>query len=380
MAIAVRPIGFGRAARPFIDVQWRVYRDDPSWIPVLRRVQRERLDPRRAPFLTYGQAQLFIVERDGEPVGRISAQINPLHDAKWGERAGFFGYYDCIDDREASAALFEAAEDWLRERGAEYARGPISFTLNDEAGCLVDGFDAPSMVAMPHGRPWFGPAIESAGYAKAKDLWAYRYPVDSPLEPRRRDAYERIHAMEEVSVRPFDKRRLRQDVRLATRIYNEAWSENWGSIPITDAEADELADALAQFADPGLTAMVEIGGEPAAMVIAVPNLNEAARDLDGRMLPFGWAKLAWRLPIMPPREQLESGRVMLLGVRPEFRTRRYAHLGAMLMAEVHVRGRARGYKWAELGWVLEDNRLLNSALARTDAEVRKVYRIYQKDL
>ena len=380
MSVRVRPVGFGRGAAPFIDVQWRVYRDDPSWIPVLRRVQRDRLDPSRTPFLTYGKAQLFIVERDGEPVGRISAQTNPLHDAKWGERAGFFGYYDCIDDREASAALFEAAEDWVRGQGAEFSRGPISFTLNDEAGCLVEGFDAPPMVAMPHGRPWFGPAIEAAGYEKAKDLRAYRYPVDSPLEPRRRDAYDRIHAMDEVTVRPFEKRRLRRDVRLATRIYNEAWSENWGAIPITDAEADELAHSLSQFADPGLTAMVEIEGEPAAMVIAIPNLTEASRDLDGRMLPFGWAKLAWRLPIRPFRGRLGSGRVMLLGVRPKFRTRRYMHLGAMLMAEVHVRGRERGYEWAELGWVLEDNRLLNSALARTDARVHRVYRIYQKPL
>ena len=381
MAIEVRPVGLGRGAQPFIDVQWRVYRDDPVWIPALRRVQAERLDPAKTPFLRYGEAQLFIVERDGEPVGRISAHLNPLHDEKWGERAGFFGFFDCIDDRAASGALLDAAGDWLRARGAEFARGPISFTLNDEAGCLVDGFDAPPMIAMPHGRPWFGPAIEAAGYERAKDLWAYRYPVDARLEPRRQGAYDRIHAMEQVRVRSFSKRRLRRDVRLATRIYNEAWSENWGAIPITDEEADRLAADLALFADPQLTAMVEIGGEPAAMVVAIPNLNECGHDIDGRLLPLGWAKLLWRLkPLWRIKRGPRSGRVMLLGVRPEFRTRQYAHLGAMLTAEVHVRGRARGYDWAELGWVLEDNRLLNSALARTEAEVYKTYRIYQKPL
>ena len=375
MSLRVRELPFGSGAQPFIDVLWRVYDGDPTWIPSLRRAMRERFDPRRTPFLRYGEAQLFLAERDGVAVGRISAQINPLHDQKWGERAGFFGFFDCINDREAAAALFAAAEGWLRERGAAFSRGPISFSLNDEAGCLVDGFDTPPMIAMPHGRRWFPDLIESNGYEKVKDLWAYRYPVASELEDRRQRAYDRIHAMPRVRVRPFEKRNLRRDVRLAVEIYNDAWKRNWGAIPITEEEADRLAGDLVLFADPQLTAMVEIDGEPAAMVIAIPNLNECARDIDGRLFPFGWAKVLWRL-----RRGPRSGRVMLLGVRERFRTREFAHLGVMLTAEIHVRGRASGYDWAELGWVLEDNDLLNSALRRTEAKVYKTYRIYEKPL
>ena len=375
MSLRVRELPFGSGAQPFIDVLWRVYDGDPTWIPPLRRTMRDRLDPRRTPFLRYGEAQLFLAERGGEPIGRISAQINPLHDEKWGERAGFFGFFDCVDDAETAAALFEAAEGWLRERGARFSRGPISFSLNDEAGCLVDGFETPPMIAMPHGRRWFPALIEGNGYAQVKDLWAYRYPVASALEERRQRAYDRIHAMPRVRVRPFEKRNLRRDVRLAAEIYNDAWKRNWGSIPITEAEADRLAEELVQFADPSLTAMVEIDGEAAAMVIAIPNLNECARDIDGRLLPFGWAKLLWRL-----RRGPRSGRVMLLGVRERYRTREFAQLGVMLTAEIHVRGRAGGYDWAELGWVLEDNDLLNSALRRTEAEVYKTYRIYEKAL
>lgn len=375
MSLCVRRLPFGPESQPFIDVLWRVYDGDPAWIPTLRRVMRDRLDPELTPFLCYGEAQLFLAERDGVAVGRISAQINPLHDEKWGERAGFFGFFDCLNDSEASVALFEAAEGWLHEHGANFARGPISFTLNEEAGCLVDGFDTPPMIAMPHGRRWFPELIEAAGYAKAKDLWAYRYPVDADLEPRRRLAYERIHAKERVRVRSFDKKYLRRDVRLAAEIYNDAWQHNWGSTPITAEEADRLANDLVQFADPDLTAMVEIDGEAAAMVVAIPNLNECARDINGRLFPFGWAKLLWRL-----RRGPHSGRVMLLGVRKRFRTREFAQLGVMLTAEVHVRGRAAGYDWAELGWVLEDNDLLNSALRRTAANVYKTYRIYEKPL
>lgn len=373
--LQVREIGLGREAEPFIDVLWAVYADDPTWIPTLRRVQRERLDPAQTPFLRYGQAQLFLAERGGRAVGRISAQINPLHDEKWGERAGFFGHFDCLDDPEAATALFGAAEAWLRRRGAAFARGPFSFTINDESGCLVEGFDTPPMIAMPHGRRWFPDLIEANQYRKVKDLWAYRYPVESELEDRRQRAWERIHAHERVRVRPFDKNQLRRDVRIAAEIYNEAWAENWGSVPITSEEADRLAEDLVQFADPRLTAIVEIDGDPAAMVISIPNLNECARDLDGRLFPFGWVKLLWRL-----RRKPTSGRVMLLGVRPKWRTREFAQLGVMLTAEVHVRGRAQGYEWAELGWVLEDNRLLNHALARTQAEVYKVYRVYEKSL
>ncbi len=373
--VRIRRVGFGREATPFIDVLWRVYAGDPHWIPTLRRVQRERLDPGQTPFLRYGQAQLFLAERGGVPVGRISAQINPLHDEKWGESAGFFGHFDCMDDPEAASALFEAAESWLRERGAVFSRGPFSFTINDESGCLVEGFDTPPMIAMPHGRRWFPELIEANGYKGVKDLWAYRYPVDAPLGERRQRAWERIHEHPRVTVRSFDKRNLQRDVRIAAEIFNEAWVENWGSLPITEEEADRLAHDLVQFADPELTAFVEIDGDPAAMVISIPNLNECARDIDGRLFPFGWARLLWRL-----RRRPESGRVMLLGVRQKWRTREFAQLGVMLTAEVHVRGAAKGYRWAELGWVLEDNHLLNHALRRTDAEVYKVYRVYQKPL
>ncbi len=373
--VRVRPIGFGRQAAPFIDVLWTVYQDDPHWIPTLRRVQRQRLDPRHTPFLRYGQAQLFLAERGGRPVGRISAQINPLHNKKWNESAGFFGHFDCLNDPEAASALFDAAHSWLRERGAAFARGPFNFTINDEAGCLVEGFDTPPMVAMPHGRRWFPNLIEANGYEQIKDLWAYRYPVDAPLGERRQRAWSRIHEHPRVNVRAFDKRNFQRDVRIAAEIFNEAWSENWGAVPITEAEADRLAHDLAQFADPRLTAFVEIDGDPAAMVISIPNLNECARDIDGRLFPLGWARLLWRL-----RRGPQSGRVMLLGVRRKWRTREFAQLGVMLTAEIQVRGAARGYRWAELGWVLEDNHLLNHALKRTEAEVYKVYRIYQQPL
>jgi hypothetical protein len=374
MSLVVRPLGFGREAKPFVDLMWRVYQDDPAWIPVLRRVQMDQLNPDHNPFLRYGEAQLFLAERDGEPVGRISAQINPEHDAYHNERGGFFGFFECIDDPEVAQALISAAEAWLRERDVEWMRGPISFTINQETGTLIDGFETPPMVGMPHGRPYYDDHLHAAGLTPIKDLVAWRYPVHE-LSERALKARERVLALDNVSVREMERKHLRRDIGIAVDIFNDAWQDNWGYIPVREDEIDQLAGDLAQFADPRLTAIISIDDEPAAMVIAIPNLNDAARDINGRLFPFGAIKLKWRLWRGP-----NSGRVILLGVRRKFRTRAYAGLHLLLFTEVHLRGKRLGFDWAELGWVLEDNALLNSALPRMGASVHKTYRLYQRAL
>ncbi len=374
MSLVVRPLGFGREAKPFVDLMWRVYQDDPAWIPVLRRVQMDQLNPDHNPFLRYGEAQLFLAERDGEPVGRISAQVNPEHDAYHHERAGFFGFFECIDDPEVAQVLIRAAEDWLRARNVEWMRGPISFTINQETGTLIDGFDTPPMVGMPHGRPYYDDHLHAAGLTPIKDLVAWRYPVGE-LSERALKARERVLALENVSLREMERKHLRRDIGIAVDIFNDAWQDNWGYIPVREDEIDQLAGDLAQFADPRLTAIVSIDNEPAAMVIAIPNLNDAARDINGRLFPFGAIKLKWRLWRGP-----SSGRVILLGVRRKYRTRAYAGLHLLLFTEVHLRGKRLGFEWAELGWVLEDNALLNRALPRMGASIHKTYRLYQRAL
>jgi hypothetical protein len=374
MSLVVRPLGFGREAKPFVDVMWRVYQDDPAWIPELRRVQMDQLNPDHNPFLRYGEAQLFLAERDGVAVGRISAQINPAHDAYHNERGGFFGFFECIDDPEAVQALVDAAAAWLRARNVDWMRGPISFTVNQETGTLIDGFEIPPMVGMPHGRPYYDDRLQAVGLTPIKDLVAWRYPVRE-LSERSLKARERVLALDNVSVRQMERKHLRRDIGIAVGIFNDAWQDNWGFIPVRDDEIDQLSSDLAQFADPRLTAIVSIDDEPAAMVIAIPNLNDAARDINGRLFPFGAIKLKWRLWRGP-----DSGRVILLGVRRKFRTRTYAGLHLLLFTEVHLRGKMLGFDWAELGWVLEDNALLNSALPRMGASIHKTYRLYQQTL
>jgi hypothetical protein len=374
MTIRIRTVGLGKQARPFIDVLWRVYRDDPVWTPPLLRQLSSQLDPKHNPFLRYGKAQLFVVERDGEAVGRISAHTNPEHDARYDERGGFFGFFECIDDADTVGALLESAEDWLAGQGVDWVRGPVSFTLNQETGTLIDGFDTPPMVAMPHGRPYYDAQLQAAGYAKVKDLLAWKYSVSEP-DPRMQRIHDRVLAeLDGLEIREFSLKHLRRDVGIAVDIFNDAWHDNWGFVPVREDEIDQLADDLKQFADPQLTALVSIHGEPVAMVVAVPNVNEAARDVNGRLFPFGAIKVKWRLWRGP-----HTGRVMLLGIRRAYRTRAYAGLALLLFSQIHMRGQRRRYDWAELGWVLENNNLLNSWLRRADAEIYKRYRIYQKD-
>ena len=374
MSPRVRPLGLGKQARPFVDALWRVYRDDPHWIPPLRLQASGQVTPKRNPFLRYGRAQLFVAESGGEVVGRISAHTNPEHDARYDERGGFFGFFECIDDADCARALIETAEDWLAGQGVDWIRGPLSFTINQETGTLIEGFDTPPMVAMPHGRPYYDGLLRASGYGKIKDLLAWQYPVREP-DPRMQAVHERaLSSIDGISIREFERKHLRRDVGIAVDIFNDAWADNWGFVPVRPDETDQLADDLKRFADPQLTALVSIRDEPIAMVVAIPNLNEAARDLNGRLFPFGAIKLKWRLWRGP-----QTGRVVLLGIRQAYRRRAFAGLALLLFAQIHLRGERRGYDWAELGWVLEDNNLLNTGLARTGARVYKRYRVYQKD-
>ena len=373
MTVRVRPVGLGKQAQPFINVLWRVYAGDPVWTPPLRMQLADQLNPKHNPFLRYGKAQLFVVERDGEDVGRITAHTNPEHDARYGERAGFFGFFECIDDADCVRALIESAEDWLAGERVDWVRGPVSFTINQEMGTLIDGFDTPPMVAMPHGRPYYDTRLKDNGYAKVKDLLAWKYPLANP-DPRMNRVHDRVmREMDGISIRQLEKKHLRRDIGIGIDIFNDAWQHNWGFLPVRDDEIDQLTADLGQFADPQLTALVSIHDEPVAMVFAVPNLNEAARDVNGRLFPFGAIKVKWRL-----WRGLKTGRVMLLGIRPEYRTRKHAGLALLLSAQIHLRGQRRGYDWAELGWVLENNSLLNTGLKRAGASVYKRYRVYQK--
>jgi hypothetical protein len=365
-----------KRVRDFLDVVDEVYRGDPHFVRSLDMDVTGRLDKTKNPFFDHGRASYFVAYRGGQPVGRITAQIDDLHLERHHEKVGFFGFFDTLDDPEVARALLAEAEGWLRAKGMSRMRGPLSLTINEEVGCLVEGFDTPPMMMMPHHRPYQGGLIEQAGLGKCKDLFAWAYDVGN-VPARAKRGHQQIASLPEVRSRPIDIKRLREEMVVLMEIFNDAWGDNWGFVPATKRECDKMAEDLKLIALPELTRLVFIDGEPAALSLAVPNINDAIADLRGQLFPFGFAKLLWRLKV----KGLHSGRLLMLGIRKKFRAvRKYAGLSAYLYVETNQAGERLGMQRAELSWTLEDNSAVNAGIRMMGGRVYKRYRIYEKEL
>jgi len=373
--IAIEPVATARERERFIRVPERLYAVDPAWIAPLRREQRAMLAPSH-PYFSHGEAAFWIARADGRDVGRISAQMDRLVRHPPGERIGHFGALAAADDPAVVAALTGAAEAWLRARGATRALGPFTLSINQETGLLVDGFDTPAMLMMPHDPPWLARHIEASGYAKAKDLLAYlaRVGSDLPLPILARLAKG---MPETITLRPLDRSRYAEEIATVTAIFNDAWRDNWGFVPLTEADTAYLAKALKPLLHDRLVWFVEASGRPLAFGLCLPNLNEAIRDLGGRLLPFGWARLLWRLKVRGVR----TARVPLFGVRREAAAGAAGSLIAFcLLAALRREAIAAGFEALELSWILEDNRPMRRILAAIGAEHYKTWRVYEKPL
>ncbi len=375
MAATVTPVDGKGDREAFLRLPWRLYDGDPNWVPPLLRLLREELSPRHNPFFQHADVQLFLARRDGQVVGRLSAQIDHEHNRYHKEHTGFFGFFEAENDPEVAAALLGTAEKWLRQRGMDRVRGPLSFSINGEVGFLVEGFDSPPMIMMPYTRPYYLDLLDQSGYVKAQDLFAWRWERQPVPEGPARMVKE-LRERPEVKVRRANLRRFDEEMHTILDLFNEAWSENWGFVPATEAEAKKLARGIRLIADTNIVPMVEIDGRVAAVALGVPNLNEAIQDLNGRLFPIGFIKLLWRLKVRRPK----NGRLILLGVKKEFRNRRYAGLAYLLCDEIYRGAKASGYEWAEFSWTLEDNRLINTMIQNVGCERYKTYRVYEKAL
>jgi hypothetical protein len=360
----------------FLNVVDYIYKSDPKYVRSLDMELKERLNPKKNPFFEHGEGTIFCAYRNGWCVGRVTATIDRLHLEKFGDATGFFGFLDTIDDEEVARELLTRAEGWLRSKGMKRVRGPISLNINEELGCLVEGFDTPPYMMMPHHRPYQAGLIEKAGYAKAKDFYAWSYTVGE-INKRTRRAHDEILALPEISHRQVSLKDIKKDVELVVDVFNDAWSDNWGAVPFTRAEVAQMADFFRLIIVPDITCIVSIDGEPAAFALAVPNLNELARDFNGKLFPLGLPKLLWRLKVAGPR----SARLMLLGIRKKWRhVRKYAALSAFMYAEMNDGGLRQGIKEGELGWTLEDNGRVNAGIMMLGAKRYKTYRVFEKAL
>ena len=373
----VRAVADKAGRRAFLDVPFAIYRDDPNWVAPLYVERVEHLDPKKNPYFQHADVALFLAEREGVPVGRISAQDDRLRREHHKDGAMQFGFIEAPDDPLVFRALFDAAEAWARARGAKKLQGPFNFSINDELGCLIDGFATPPNMMMGHARPYYGGRIEQQGYGKVKDVIAYHYDGAMELPRAMKLTFERAMASPDIVVRPLDKKNLDRDLGLIIDIFNDAWSRNWGFVPFTSAEMAALGNNLKLLVSGDYIAIATYKGEPAAMAVTLPNINDWIKGLNGRLLPLGWVQVLWNLYARPPA----SVRMPLMGVRRKFHD---SLIGAALALSVIERLRRhhmrRGTKSGELSWILEDNMPMRRLIETLGGKPYKTYRLYEKAL
>ena len=358
----------------FIRLLWPLYKNDPAWVPPLILDRRMQLSPKN-PYFEHATFSSWVAYRNRKPVGRISAQIDRLHLDRYQDATGFFGMLESEDNSETFKTLLVTAETWLRKKGMRRVMGPFNLSINQELGMLVDGFDTPPVVMMGHALPYYAERIEQNGYRKEKDLLAYI--IDTDFKHPRAMQTVLARAKNRVKTRSLRKSDFKEELNIIRDIFNDAWSRNWGFVPWTDPEFQHLGKDLKMLVDEDLVSFASVDGEPAAFMIILPNINEIIRDLNGRLLPFGWLKLLWRLKVKYPK----TARIPLMGVRYRYHD---SILGAALafsmFAALHPATIKRGIKEIELSWILEDNKGMRNILESTSGRVYKTYRIYGKEL
>ena len=375
--LTLRPVETKADRKTFVDFAWAVYKDDPAWIPPLKDEVHGLLTPGKNPWFDHAKAQLWLAERGGTIVGRISAQVDQLVQQHMGQGISQWGMFEALDG-EAAAALIATAEDWLRAQGMTSALGPISLSIWDEPGLEIEGHAEPPTVMMGHHRPEYAAWINAAGYSKAKDLLTYSLDIsnwDDPLINRLIAAGERNPR---IHIRMVDKSKFDQEAKIILNLLNDAWSSNWGYVPLTATEIAYAGKKLKPVIFEELVRIAEYDGKPVAFMLTLPDINELSADLNGELFPFGFVKLLWRLR----KPRVKRLRVPLMGVAKEYQQTRLASQLAFMMIEYTRRSGTTKYgaTHGEFGWILEDNKGMLSIAQLPGAKVNHRYRIYEKAL
>lgn len=376
MAIDVTPVENKADLDAFIRVQHDLHMGQPNFVPPLFLERQDALSPKKNPLFQHAEVRFWIARKDGRPVGRISAQVCSMHRAKHDPEGGQFGLLEAVDDAAVFQALVGTAGAWLKSKGSKRMLGPFNLGINEQIGVLVDGFDTPPKLLMGHDLPHMDARLKEQGLVKAKDVFAYLYRLaDEPPPGIARILGRRLP--DNITIRPLDGKNFDRDIAKALEIFNDAWADNWGALPYTEAEVKYLAKELKPLIVADLFWFAEIDGEPSAFIIGLPNLNEAIADLGGRLLPFGVFKLLWRLKVAG----VKSGRVPLMGVKRKLRGTTFGSvLPLHLIASIRKSGMRRGYESAELSWILEDNTRMRHICDALCGAPYKTYRIYGKEL
>jgi len=370
-ALVVRPVASRRELNTFIKLPWRLYRNEPNWVPPLVYDRKRFLDRSRNPFFKHAEVELFLAWRGETPVGRISAQIDRNFNEFQGHDWGMFGFFEASDDPAAAEALLAAADSWLRARGRDRMVGPMDFTTNDECGILIDGYELLPTILTNWHHPYYPALIEGAGLTKAMDL--YMWSLDVADRGSVHPAIWRIAADVErkygITVRNMRKKDMEAEIGRFLKVYNAAWERNWGFVPLTEEEVRHYAKDLKQVLDENWAFIAEKDGEPVGAALTLPDYNQVFKHMNGRLLPFGWAKFLWY------KRKIDRVRVFALGVKPEYQ---HTGVGAKLYEMHWDAGASTGQGRGETGWTLESNTPMNRAMERMGGKIVRTYRIYER--
>lgn len=360
--------------KAFVGFQFELYRNDPLWVPYLRSERMEFTDRTRHPFFEHAEVAFFRAVRGRRTIGTIAAIRNDAHNQLHNERIGFWGLFDVVEEYPVAEALFDAARDWCRAQGLVTLRGPMNYSTNEECGLLIDGFDLPPVVMMTYNPRYYPTFVERYGFRKAKDLYAYKLeasmfgPGGEGMPAKVRRTAEIAQKRYRVVVRKANLRRFSEELERVKQVYDDAWSRNWGFVPMTEAEIDHLAEGLRQFLDPDLLFVAEVDGRPVGVSVTLPDVNQALIHIrDGRLFPLGWLKFLWY------RRKVDALRVTIMGVIKEYQLR---GIDAIFYLRTFEEGARKGYRWGEMSWVLEDNLPMRQAIEALHGEIYKTYRIY----
>jgi GNAT superfamily N-acetyltransferase len=365
--ILVRPVVSSADVHRFIKFLWTIYEGNPHWVPPLLMDRRKLMDRQKNPFYKHADAEFFIAERDGKMVGRIAAIVNHNHNKEHGDRVGFFGFFECINDQSVANTLFNQAKDFLKARGMQVMRGPASPSVNDEWGLLIEGFEYSPVILMPYNPPYYADLIEGYGFRKAMDLYSYKLTQDKVYSDRLERANKIVRERHNLTFRSLDMKHFKEEVNKIKDIFNRAWAKNWGAVPMTDEEIDALAADLKPIVVPDLVIFAESKQKTIGFALSLPDINGALKyNKRGRLIP-GLFHLLTR------KKKIDGVRIIVLGVLPE-----YLNSGAAgaLFYETARRAQRLGYNWGEAGWVLENNVRMVRAAEAMNAELYKKYRLY----
>jgi len=362
------PVEDKRSLARFIDLPYSLYRGHPYWVPQLRIAQKELFDRKKHPFYAHAEMECFLACRNGDVIGRVAAIRDEKHIEFHQEQGGFFGFFECVNEQPVATALLGAARKWLMERGVQVIRGPVNPSTNYECAVLVDGFDSPPSVMMPYNPPHYDALIQGAGLRKAKDLYAYYSLTDEfPVERFERLASRSAEA-KDMRIRPIRMKAFMEDVELVWNVYNSAWSRNWGFVPVSKDEFMFMARDMKAILEPGLVLLGEVRGKVVGFALGLPDINQALKHTNGRLLPLGLLKILYH------KRSIDSIRVLVLGVVEEYRT---AGVAAGFYAELFRQAVQLGYRGCEMSWILEDNTLMNRSAKALNGKRYKTYRIYE---